>query len=113
MLVTIIIVAIICIFLFAIVSSALDKGDTTVSQFSTAQLPVGAACHRDNECANGACGRPGADTALACCDSGHTSSYWFHDYCTGLPQGTPCWTDAMCGKGSCEGVSGFTHGTCK
>ena len=78
--------------------------------------PVGAACSSNNDCANGACGRAGAGAAPSCCASGSTDTYMFHDYCTQLPPGTPCWTDAMCGDGSagmCSGTLGVTAGVCQ
>ena len=77
--------------------------------------PVGAACSSNDDCANSACGRAGAGAAPTCCASGSTDSYWSYDYCTQLPPGTPCWTDAMCGDGSagmCSGSLGFTTGVC-
>ena len=62
-----------------------------------------------------------------CCPTTNTDSGWFphadsaasfwhtRDYCTGLPVGQPCVTDAMCGDGSpgsCSGDLGWTSGVC-
>ena len=114
MLVTIIVAAIVCIMLYAIITNAYEKSDTTVASFSSAQLPVGGACKSNKDCVNGACGRAGAGGALNCCASGNTDSYMFYDYCTKMPSGTPCWSDAMCSNGSCQKNHGpFKHGTCK
>lgn len=58
---------------------------------------VGDSCSLDSECKNDACGRPNAKTSdLECCASGSVTRYLLKDYCTEMPDGTDCRTDAMC-----------------
>lgn len=70
--------------------------------------PVGGACHANDECANRACGRQTAASGapLICCPSGDTDTWWAHDYCTKMPNGAVCGTDAMCTSGYCRGNTG-------
>ena len=86
-------------------------------------------------CAQGACPycRSGTYAGITnssgnyCCPNRSTDSGWFphadsaasfwgtRDYCTGLPVGQPCVTDAMCGDGSpgsCSGIIGWSSGVC-
>lgn len=80
------------------------------------KLPVNARCSKNAECANGACGRPtAADGAqLVCCPSGNYTTYAGYDYCTGMPNGSVCWSDAMCASGNCKGnMSGLRKGVCR
>jgi hypothetical protein len=77
--------------------------------------PKGSTCSRDHECKNGACGRESAapDAPLVCCASGKTTTYAFYDYCTGMPDGSVCWSDAMCAGGTCKGnLDGLQRGVC-
>lgn len=67
-------------------------------------------CSHNNECKNNACGRiTAADNApLVCCKSNHLDSYWGYDYCTQMPDGSICWSDAMCAAGYCKNNAGGT-----
>ena len=83
--------------------------------FRRKNLPVGAICSSNSDCKNKACGRQTAadDTKLICCPSANTDLYAFHDYCTGMPNGSVCWSDAMCASGNCSGnVFGLYKGKC-
>jgi hypothetical protein len=76
---------------------------------------INATCKKNCDCKNGACGREtAADGAnLICCPSGKTDLYGGYDYCTGMPDGSDCWSDAMCAGGTCEGnVYGVKKGKC-
>jgi hypothetical protein len=74
----------------------------------------GASCTQDYECKSKACGRPEAGTDnLICCPSGKTDMYLGYDYCTEMPSGKKCWTDAMCASGDCvDNWSGIVKGSC-
>lgn len=77
---------------------------------------AGQACSVNNDCANGACARASArdGEGLTCCASGQTSTYAGYDYCKNMPNGTTCWSDAMCKSGTCKGnMSGLKRGTCR
>lgn len=74
---------------------------------------VGESCSYDFQCANSACGRPAANsTTDVCCPSNNVDNFDAkgapHDYCTGMTDGTPCWSDTMCASGNCTGVVGTT-----
>lgn len=72
-------------------------------------------CASNSECSNKACGRiTAADHApLVCCKSGATHLYAGYDYCTQMPSGSICWSDAMCASGSCKNnVGGLKKGVC-
>ena len=83
--------------------------------------PIGQSCSRDSQCMSGrsgkgACGRPGAQSwsGLECCASGETDLFAFLDYCTEMPKGTLCYSDAMCASGFCYGNKyGLGVGTCQ
>jgi hypothetical protein len=60
-----------------------------------------ASCSSNDDCENGACGRFGAGGKLVCCPSGNYELYGGYDYCTNLPVGTSCWSDAMCASNMC------------
>ena len=75
----------------------------------------GKPCSKNCDCVNNACGRgTAADNApLICCPGGQTDLYGGFDYCTGMPTGSVCWSDAMCANGDCQGnLSGFRKGVC-
>jgi hypothetical protein len=77
---------------------------------------VNDSCGINNDCKNGACGRAtAADGAeLTCCKSGKTQMFGGFDYCTDMPDGSVCWSDAMCQSGLCDGNGGGTSkGVCK
>lgn len=81
----------------------------------TQGAPVGASCSSNIDCANTACGRANASsgTPLTCCASGATDVYGGYDYCTGMPSGYVCWSDAMCQSNDCkDNASGFQRGRC-
>lgn len=76
---------------------------------------AGAACTANGDCANNACARATAaeGTGLSCCASGATTLYAGYDYCTKMPKGSTCRSDAMCNSGNCSGnLSGLQRGTC-
>jgi hypothetical protein len=77
-------------------------------------LPAGSECTKNVECTNGACGRSEASAGVStCCPSGVTDLYAGYDYCTGMPSGTSCWSDAMCAGGDCKGNwDGLSKGNC-
>jgi glycerophosphoryl diester phosphodiesterase len=80
------------------------------------KLEINLACQSNSDCKGGACGRATADDQAGrlCCPSGKTSTYAGFDYCTGMPSGTRCWSDAMCNSGDCKGnASGIKIGRCK
>lgn len=77
--------------------------------------PAGHVCEFGPNCSGGACGRLTATSgaALACCPSGKTDLYAGYEYCTGMPPGSACWSDAMCASGQCSGnAGGLRRGTC-
>jgi len=74
-------------------------------------------CTKDCECKGGrGCGRlTAADGAkTVCCPAGTESkTFGAHDYCYGMPDGSVCWSDAMCKTGYCRGNAGGTQkGVC-
>ena len=73
------------------------------SVFGHTNSPIGAACSEDKNCANGTCAHYGKGGPLQCCPVANGSElYGGYDYCTSLPDGTPCWSDAMCTSGLCD-----------
>ena len=94
----------------------LKKG--TCSAWLPSSKPPGEPCSFDNECENNACGRPTAadGAALECCSSGAALKQEYFAgflYCTEMPEGATCWTDAMCKTKVCKGnAGGFRKGTC-
>jgi hypothetical protein len=83
----------------------------------TATLNTNDVCTHDCQCIGGACGRPTAsdadDKKLVCCATGHRSNVNLKDYCTGMPDGSQCWTDNQCANGYCGGNIGITtRGIC-
>ena len=93
-------------------AGGLQKGTCS----STSKV-VGEACSSNTDCANNACGRPTAadGAALECCSSGGIVTYGGYDYCTEMPEGATCWSDAMCKAGiaNCKGnAGGLQKGTC-
>lgn len=78
-------------------------------------LPIGATCDSNKQCSNQACGREtAADGAQkVCCTSGDFITFAGFDYCTGMPDGSVCWTDSMCETGYCQGNEGGTKGVCR
>lgn len=81
-----------------------------------AKLEVGALCSKYSSCQNGACARKTAadNEPTICCPSGKMGTYAFYDYCYGMPDGSVCWSDAMCANGDCAGVNAPVKrkGTC-
>jgi hypothetical protein len=62
-------------------------------------------CGVDADCGGSGCGRitARADAPLVCCPSGQTSRYGGYDYCTQMPEGSACFSDAVCaGAGQCD-----------
>jgi len=71
-------------------------------------------CSRDEDCLGSQCARKnaGVDT-LICCPSNKSSTYAGFSYCSGMPDGNACWSDAMCAGGLCTGnAEGVKKGTC-
>ena len=58
-------------------------------------------CESNDDCDNGACGRITArDKAVkVCCPSDDYSNYAGFDYCTQMPEGSTCFSDAHCETG--------------
>jgi hypothetical protein len=56
----------------------------------------GEQCSRNSDCANGACGRPDADTDKVCCPSDEVKSHLLLDYCAGYAEGSACSYDVQC-----------------
>lgn len=80
-----------------------------------ANLPVGATCDSNSQCNNNVCGyQSGATGApLICCPSGQSDLFGGFNFCTQIPNGSPCWSDAMCASGVCIGnEGGVTRGVC-
>ena len=76
---------------------------------------IGGPCEEDGDCGNEACARESAadGTSKTCCKSGKTHHYAGYDYCMEMPNGTTCWSDAMCASKSCKGNAwGIQRGTC-
>lgn len=66
----------------------------------------GMACTADAECSTGACAYlQRADTAYHCCPSGHWATYAANPYCTQMPNGNLCWSNAQCASGHCDGTT--------
>ena len=73
------------------------------SVFGHTNSPTGTACSEDKNCANGTCARYGKGGPLQCCPVANGSEYYGpYEYCTSLPDGTPCWSGAMCASGLCD-----------
>ena len=78
-------------------------------------LTPGESCKHNSQCANNKCGRETAikDAPTTCCPDGtHLDNYGGYDYCSGMPTGSKCWSNAMCKNGNCKGGSIFGRGTC-
>ena len=91
-------------------SGGLQKG--TCSSTSKA---AGEPCSSNSDCANKACGRPTAASGatLECCSSGGTGTYAGYNYCTQMPNGSTCWSNAQCASDNCKGNAyGLQRGTC-
>lgn len=66
-------------------------------------------CTGDLMCARKTASDDDADTYI-CCDGG---TYGSNDFCYNMPDGSACWSDAMCDSGLCSGnMGGFQRGTC-
>jgi len=77
---------------------------------------AGQPCTSNSDCKNNTCGRQtAADGApLVCCPSGDTRTYGGYDYCSNMPNGSTCWSDAMCASDYCGGnAGGLQRGTCE
>ena len=83
---------------------------------------VGERCSWNNNCANDACGRETADESnnnkLICCPSGKVVQSSLiagaRDYCSNMPSGTACYSDASCASGECDGNAyGAQKGICR
>ena len=77
-------------------------------------LPAKSKCKLDAQCASGACARAtAADGAQLECCAGEKTNYSGNDYCKNMPNGSVCWSDAMCANEICEGnVYGAKKGLC-
>src|SRR5579872_5620761 len=66
---------------------------------------IGESCSSNNDCKNNACGRATAadGTPLTCCRSSEIRTYAGFDYCGNMPNGSVCWSDAMCASDNCKG----------
>ena len=77
---------------------------------------AGEGCDSNGQCQNGACGRASADddAPKVCCPyGGGVDTFGGFDYCTNMPPGTRCWSDAMCQNGNCKGNGyGVQRGNC-
>ena len=76
---------------------------------------TGDACETNSDCRRNACVRANAadNAPLTCCASGEYTTYAGYDYCTKMPKGSVCWSDAMCSSGNCSGnMSGMKKGKC-
>lgn len=83
-----------------------NNGGVAKGKCSTPQ-PAGSKCSQNAGCINGACGRPEAGAeSLVCCSSGEIELYAAYDYCTQMPDGKACFSDAMCKSGICAGNDG-------
>lgn len=92
-----------------------DNAGGTKRGTCTSKRAVGADCTSNDECANDACGRATAadNTPTTCCASGELRNYGGFDYCASMPNGSVCWSDAMCSSGYCKGnLSGLRKGKC-
>lgn len=71
-------------------------------------------CEQHADCSNNACGRQSGDpfAPLWCCPSGDTTTVLDLAYCTDLPDGSTCRTDAMCASRYCRYYGGLSKGTC-
>jgi len=75
----------------------------------------GKSCTSDDDCPKGACARATArdGATLSCCKSGEDDFYDGYYYCTEMPNGSICWSDAMCASGDCKGNwEGLRKGVC-
>ena len=89
--------------------SGVQKG-TCVKKHSKKK---GDACVSNAECISKACGRTTAASGAKtqCCEHGYTT-FGGYDYCTKMPDGAVCWSDAMC-SGVCKGNhGGLARGKC-
>lgn len=86
-----------------------------------ASTPIGASCLTNDQCVpgtsgQGACGRPNSTAnhaQMICCQSGKNDLYDFMDFCTEMPNGQACYTNAMCASGFCNQTDsgGFCRAT--
>ena len=100
---------IIIILLFVIINTFLlciciDKNCKNKENWTSADGPC-----NDNwggNCNN--CGHPNADSdEVVCCDPNGNDPTVYGTFCANLPNGTSCWTDAMCACGNCKGNDEF------
>lgn len=78
---------------------------------------AGTTCTANTQCASEACGYydPHKEERH-CCSTNKMTQFMFKDWCTDLPSGNGCWTDAMCASSKCnfKGVPGIEGpGTCQ
>lgn len=99
-------------FSLALPGEALQPG---TSDILITELPAGEVCESNSNCRSNACARGTAEyNALKiCCPSGKFGTYAGYDYCYGMADGKPCWSDAMCESRYCRGNNaGLTKGIC-
>ena len=100
----------------AMCASGLCKGNAGGFQKGSCAVKkdIGQSCGSNSDCKNNACGRRNAGgDDLICCPSNGITTYAFNDYCTGMPRGSVCWSDAMCGSDNCRGnLYGVQKGIC-
>lgn len=72
-------------------------------------------CDDNTDCENGQCGRPeaGTNARKVCCKPGQVAKeYGGYDYCTPMPHGVNCFSDAQCKKGGRCKNAGWGLGIC-
>lgn len=97
-------------------AKACRRNEGGIIKGTCGKFDVGESCSIDADCKNNACAREtAADNApKTCCSSGKNSRYAGYDYCSEMPNGSTCWSDAMCASKTCKGnLSGLRKGTCK
>ncbi len=100
----------------AMCASGHCRGTGGVGKLGTCgKLDVGQSCGVDSDCKNDHCARESARDGAkkVCCKSGKSGRFGGFDYCYSMPDGTTCWSDAMCASGYCRGNAGGTKkGVC-
>lgn len=112
----VIIILIICV-IFNICNKKSKKTEHFYYKGGNHSIQSGGACDDNDDCANSACARQTAadGETTTCCPSGDYGRYplvFGPKYCTNMPSGSTCWTDAQCASGSCSSPLGLKKGIC-
>lgn len=92
-------------------SGSCAGGNSATGQIGLCQskkvIPTNKTCGADSDCNTGACAYSdptgqGNYTLYCCNGQDNWEVWWGHQYCTNLPPGYSCHTDAFCASGNCQ-----------